>query len=327
MPLPKAYGIQAGWVTAPGQSGGSAPPPAPVVYTGPFVAWGDDQTNGNGSNGTNSLGYTVHLASLTGRTVQEEGVPGQTSSFIVARQSGTAFNVTITSGTIPAGTTAEPATVNMNVIAAAESIRGMVSGVLGTLARISGASYTFTRDTAGSAVASAGAQPFTPEKAVLYRNYTQLLWAGRNDTPKSDLETAPGLAKAKLAAAVAYIPHTRYLVFGITLGQDEGSGGAKVTDRNAILAFNSNMKTLYGARFFDINAFMADKGPNGALAYAKIYAPALTYPVVGGSADDIAMSDQLPPPSLASSNLNFTAAGYYAIAKRVAEIAAPLEAA
>ena len=166
------------------------------IVSGPdIVCWGDSMTAGAGGGGTT---YPNVLATLTGKTVRNSGVGGETSVTITARTGATPFIVDVTSGTIPSSTTAETITfrdINGQATLPLRQGDGIPDGVMtgtlypadvrGTITRVggtstSGGTYYFTRETAGSATTANRPQYFVTDYAQERRNDIVIIWIGQN---------------------------------------------------------------------------------------------------------------------------------------------------
>ncbi|MDB5539301.1 MAG: hypothetical protein JWQ89_1028 [Devosia sp.] len=119
------------------------------------------------------------------------------------------------------------------------------------------------------------------------RRRTAWIWAGRNNY--SD----PTTVKADIAAMVAALPHTRFLVAGIPNG-NYATEYLGQPGYNAIIALNADLAALYGPRYVNVR---------GALVAAA-------NPVT--DATDIA--NDVVPGTLRSDNIHLNDAGYATVA-------------
>src|SRR5690606_37503257 len=110
-----------------------------------IVCWGDSLTTSS---------YPRFLAKLTGRTVTNRGVGGNTSAQIAARQGGRPTYVKLAGGRIPTSGAVDVAefTVVPMTQYGRQQLEGTLGGVRGVLHRHSDTAYTFTRAQAGEAV-------------------------------------------------------------------------------------------------------------------------------------------------------------------------------
>lgn len=121
-------------------------------------------------------------------------------------------------------------------------------------------------------------------------SHCKIIWAGRNNF------ASPTTVKADIAAMVAALGHTRYVVMGVTNSQSEPSGSANY---NTIVALNSDLAALYGANFFDVRTYIISQ-----------YNPSIPQDVTDHTND-------VPPTSLMSDPVHFNSAGYKLIGTRI----------
>jgi len=115
--------------------------PLQAADTGtPIVAWGDSLTSGFGAS-SRGTAYPADLASLLGRRVVNEGVSGQSSSQIAARQGGVPALLTLAGDMIPPeGPAAIQAASVWPVTPPRPTLAGALVGVPGVLSLHSAAS-------------------------------------------------------------------------------------------------------------------------------------------------------------------------------------------
>lgn len=142
-----------------------------------IVCWGDSLT---------TSGYPEMLARLTGRTVTNHGVGGNTSAQIAARQGGRPSYLTLVGGRIPAsgGVRVESFTVSPMTQYGRQQIEGTLGGVRGVLHRRGEDRYEFVRAQPGDAVEVPVALPFMTD---IGRSDFEIaiIWAGRNNYDES----------------------------------------------------------------------------------------------------------------------------------------------
>ena len=226
-------------------------------------AWGDSLTAGAGSSGT-AAGQGAYPKQLADRfaaaglsiTVNNRGVGGQTSSQIVARQGGAPALLTVSGNQIAAsGST----TVTSYSVSPSNS-QGPSGGIAATLAGVPGTlvttfdpttfavtSMVFNRTTPGSVVACPPNTPLIPDLGVLTQERVNLIKVGRNDGSTSGATTL-----ARVASAWSYIKsiYRKGLILAIEVSSTE-IGSSTQTN---ILATNSNLASIYGDDFVDVNA-------------------------------------------------------------------------
>lgn len=166
--------------------------PAVKIASGPdIICWGDSLTAGSGGT-VGQPNYPEQVALLSGRTVRNGGVGGETSTTIAARQGGNPFSVLVTGGTIPAsgGVTVTfglkngflPAPLLQGTGTPGSSFIGLLAGVEGTISYDSGTTaYTFTRTVPGSDVTCDRPTPFYLTFAEARRGDIACIWVGQNN--------------------------------------------------------------------------------------------------------------------------------------------------
>lgn len=123
-------------------------------------------------------------------------------------------------------------------------------------------------------------------------SYYTIIWAGRNNY------TDPTTVKADIAAMVAALTTTKYVVLAVLNGEDpsEYSGAGNYT---LITTLNSDLAALYPAHYIDVRAQLV-----------ALYNPGLPQDVIDHGHD-------IPPTSLRSDLLHLNTAGYTAVANMV----------
>lgn len=120
-----------------------------------------------------------------------------------------------------------------------------------------------------------------------------IIWAGRNNF------TDPSTVKADIAAMVAALGHTHYLVLSVINRNDtasEYSGGA---DYTMITTLNADLAALYGSHYVDVRSCLV-----------SLYDPLDAQDVIDHGRD-------CPPSSLTTDGLHLNNAGYQAVADKV----------
>lgn len=269
--------------------------------------WGDSMTAGSGGGGTT---ISSVVASLLGRTVNNRGIGGQNSAAIATRQGALPMLVTVTGDQIPASgpvtLTARSQTPITNQ--GASSFTGTLAGVAGTLAASTsdgGATYTytFTRTTAGSAVACPANSQFVFDFAVADRDDTVVIWSGRNDGRNTRAEQIA--IRNNILAMHSYLSPQikRSLVLPIFNGRAVSTGGGAYEPSgsagyNNIIATNQELARTLGP------AFLADA--RDYMVRFAIYDAGLT-----PTADDLSdIAADCVPRQLMSDNVHGTAAFY-----------------
>lgn len=100
-----------------------------------------------------------------------------------------------------------------------------------------------------------------------YWGWTTILWMGRNDIA----DFGAGWATTTIANiqrcvdALESVGNNRYIIWGVTTGGDEYTGGASEGVYDQIVAANILIAAEFGAKFFDMRAWMASTAPFTAL--------------------------------------------------------------
>lgn len=77
-----------------------------------------------------------------------------------------------------------------------------------------------------------------------------IFWAGRNDW------ASPSVVKSNIAAMVASLPHSNFLVVGV-LAKADGTEGVGSPTRNTIDQLNADLSVIYGNKFLDLNVALS----------------------------------------------------------------------
>lgn len=159
-------------------------------------------------------------------------------------------------------------------------LAGSLLGVGGQLEYDAGV-VTFRRTTQGPALPVLPGSLFTPDAARDYQQHTAWIWAGRNNV------SAPETIKGDIAAMVAHLDHSRYLVGSIVNGAGEGPDSENLA---TISSLNADLSAHYGNRFVDLRAALL-AAHNGS----------------AGDLEDVAAG--IPPRSLRSDQFHLNALG------------------
>lgn len=117
-----------------------------------------------------------------------------------------------------------------------------------------------------------------------------IIWSGRNNS------FAPTTVKADIAAMVAALTTTKYVVLEIENGSAEPVGSpAYVT----MMALNADLASIYGTHYLDVRTHLV-----------SLYNPALPQDVIDHDND-------VPPTSLRVDGVHLNTAGYTAVANYV----------
>ena len=242
-----------------------------------------------------------------GVTVYNGGKQGQSADEIAIRQGGIVPMLTVTGGTIPASggvTVTTDAVIGWRLDRTIADTTGTLAGIPGTLTR-SGSVLTFTRTTAGTATAVAGAVPWEASGRA-YAGGVQVILAGRNDVgyTSSAGPVADRVVTATRAMVESLTPtHPRALILGTITATGEirnSAGWVSVT------TINDTLKALYPNLFWDYRAWLVNEA---------IYALGIT-PTAGDLAN--MQNDTLPPSIMVSGDsVHYSPATAAAAAARI----------
>ncbi len=236
----------------------------------------------SGAVATNGITVPSELATVLSVPVINEGIGGQVSTQIAMRAGGIVPQITV-SGNVIATVSGTTVTAIQGVAVAGMSTTqtpdyrflqtaadnltrrryGTLCGIHGTLEDrnnsggppSTSAQILFTPDINPAApVACAAASNFTDDAYALSKNPT-IIEEGRNNY------SATSQVESDIAASVANADPSAYLVFGITKGEyaNEYTGQTGATQINTI---NTNSASLYGAHYFDWNAYLITQANN-----------------------------------------------------------------
>ncbi len=244
----------------------------PLSFT-QVTAWGDSLTCGNQDGSGGSLcgspstgSWTNIAATLLGKPVSNQGIPGQTSSQIAVRANAYAGTwkqqATVSGNTIPASggvtitfpTGYEPA-MNTNLTNMTVAIN--LCGVRGTVADNGSHVYTFTRTTSGSAVSCPANSQWTPDLTGLVGpNVVEVIEAGYNNRSGPSISTVTADVAAMVAAARSR--SNGYVVVGIPNGDTDTCPLCSQYLINA--NYNAAQAATYGSAFYDLNTDLVNHG-------------------------------------------------------------------
>lgn len=263
---------------------------------------GDSMTAGAGGSGTTYPGVLATL--FPGATFYNLGIGGQTSTQISARLGGVPIKVTVTGDSIPASGGVAVTAKSVNILYNSGSFSGTATGTLagipGTMSTDTSGSWTFTRTTAGSAVACPANTVFLPDVAADHENDTMIIWAGRNNSG------SPAVVLSDILAMIDRLKplNKRVLVLSVCNGLNEGTGTGAY---NNIAAVNKELARHFGDQFIDVRRYLIDFG----LAEAGI---------TPTSQDTTDVAADTVPASLRYDSVHLIAAGYTVIANLIARV-------
>lgn len=276
--------------------------------------WGDSLTHGVGTS-SNDKRYPMQLAALSGKTVYEMGIGGETAALIAARQG--AWPIFVNNIIIPADTTpvqigdantsgfvdglgsnlkmirqggGTDASVNPCTIA---GVQGSLTWTGSTYDDPSG-TYTFTRLASGDAVAinrPAQLITYAMTQASGRRDNISVFWAGTNDKP--DGITVQSVV-SKIKVMKDFSRSKKYIVIGLT-------SKSYMPD---IVNVNVALLNEFGYRFLDIRQYLIKYGLSDA-------------GIAPTSQDNTDISNGEIPTSLRSDDVHLNDSGYLIVAQQV----------
>ena len=263
-----------------------------------WVCWGDSLTYASGAQ------WAKEVERLLGLPIVARGVSGERAEAIAYRQGGLTAQVTVVGGTIPASGTVEITVAGTNFRPNKHESPGTH---IGTIAGVRGEilpreqdtdPMLFARAAAGAAVSVPAAVPWVSEDADLYRDWGNIIWAGRNSltTDLSVDDPANSAAARSVRAMVENIASRtkRFIIFPVTNGLNEGRGSATY---DLVRAHEDYLAATYPDNFLNIRRVLIDRG----LELAGITPTAQDL-------DDVA-ADTIPA-SLRSDYIHHTTAAY-----------------
>jgi len=240
--------------------------------------------------------YTTALAALlpAGTVVHNEGVSGQSSGIIAARQGG--VSVAVDAVTVPhEGSVVVRPDASISPwntgLDAAVTIGGSLAGVPGAITRDAGTdAWLFTRSTAGPPVAVPAGTIFRPTDAAANASAVLISWVGRNDVVFDLPQPRAGI----VAATEAMIDHLtplrkKFLIISVTTTTTETEGTAGYA---LVRAINDELHQRWPAHFVDLRSLIIERG----LEMAGIEPTA---------ADRAAITADTVPPSLMVDAIHF----------------------
>lgn len=233
--------------------------------------------------------FPAHMEQhLPGVEVANYGFGGNTTDELAVRIPAVDLYVSVDSGTLPAGRTAEPITVHRKVsIGPAGTFTqfGAINGIFGNLTYSDG-SWTFTRQTAGDPVPVPGKVIYEVSRDN-YSHATALIWCGRNDINSQDMGAHADMVSHVVNGfdtLVSYQGASRdhFLIVG-PMNQSHETAG---TERyNQVIEINKALAARYPGQYIDVRSWFVHE----ALAELGIEPTA---------EDTAAMNNDAPPPSL-----------------------------
>lgn len=207
--------------------------------------------------GSSSLNFLApQMASMfatvaPGATYYNGAQGGETARGIAGRLGSIPMLISVPGGSLAASGVTTVSCSNVAPNSMMRSFTGTLAGVYGTLSS-DGASFTFARAAAGSAVGVASNTPFLPDVGPQYRTGVALLWMGKNDIGSSDTSTEiAGRTDASFDYFTPYVK--RMLVLG-HFGNPDWVGGATLVPK--MLQINALHAARYGANYIDVLSYL-----------------------------------------------------------------------
>ncbi len=132
----------------------------------------------------------------------------------------------------------------------------------------------------------------------VYLQDTLILWIGVNDI---SFDVPTQTTKDNILAAVALIPHNRWMIFG-TLNWDYISWPLGSSRYNQVIALNSWMATAFGDHYFDMRAYLV-----------SLYNPSIPQDVIYHDNDSV-------PWSFKSDSIHLNDMGYFTVAQKAHDL-------
>lgn len=274
----------------------------PQVFT--ISCWGDSLTAGSGGKP-----YATMLKdALPDRTINYYAISGQLSNQIAARQGGKSIQITVEGNAFTGADAVKITNIstkflstgsNQNIYVSKGKVAGVVCEITRTVAITPESKtevYTI-KPLETTTVAIAEKSVFIPEESETTKSDTQILWMGRNDTPRFEQNRV-------LDSIESCINHldkpARFAVIGVLNGANEPIGSANY---NAIKAFNEILASKYPNNFIPSTPPTEDE------------IKALNYILTEEDKTDIA--NGAFPKGLRNDNIHLNNRGYQVIANRV----------
>lgn len=205
---------------------------------------------GLGSSSTNrSLTYYTQMATSFDAAYVNMGTEGAIISQNAAHIGAVPALISVVGGSIPASGPVAVTASNIPSNGIAMAMGGSLGGVPGAIAWSNGNTGTFTRSTAGSAVAVPNNTPFVPNSSR-YRANEIILESGKNDINQGrDASTILDLTSKIVNWLAPFIPTT------VVMGHF-ANGSYSSTSRTRLAQVNSGIVSTYGNRAIDQQAWL-----------------------------------------------------------------------
>jgi hypothetical protein len=222
-----------------------------------WIAGGDSMTIGVPLYGTSAFPYK--LAALTGLTIRNYGVGGETARTIASRQGG--MPMIAQPFTIPSGITAVELSIKSSdggatapLLQSSDLEKGVnpctINGIEGTLS-YTNSKYYFTRTTAGTETAVNRPTPIITHWMQTYRNNPMILWIGQNGEADVDEEKLISIYKLMIDYTLAVDKKW------ICIGLHTGNASTRST-------LEKKMTDTFGRHYINIREYLVSYGLSDA---------------------------------------------------------------
>jgi len=202
-------------------------------------------------------------STLLSRSVTTKGVGGQVAQQIAARFGGQAPLFTVAGNTIPASGSVAVTSRSIELITqynTSDSFSGKLFGIQGTYTSDNSTYWTFTRTTAGTAIAIDPNTPFLIDIIDSRFSGTNIFWYGRNNVGATTFNTD---VKQTISDSIAKLNtlNKRFVIISVLNWPTETIGTANYI---AVLQLNSDLQKLYPNNFVDVRNLLIRNG-NGSV--------------------------------------------------------------
>lgn len=278
--------------------------PAEPVTVQNISCWGDSLTAGAGGKPY----ATILKEAMPDRAFNYYAISGQQAHQIAARQGGQKIEVTLEGDSFNGDKAVKIIAINNKFLSTGSNqnmyvSKGKVAGVACEITRIvdisSGSKievYTI-KPLGATTVAVPDKSVFVPDESEITKFDTQILWLGRNDTPRFEQNRVTDI----IQSCIDHIEKpARFAIIGILNGIEEKIG-------------NENYDAITA-----INKLLADKYPDNFIPSTpptEEEVKAINYTLTEQDKTDI--NNGTFPKGMFNDNIHFNNRGYYIIAKRV----------
>lgn len=263
-----------------------------VASRAKIAAFGDSLTRGY----TNADAWdiadswpSILSGKLPGVEVANLGYGGNTADEIRFRTGAIDLYLTSATGYIPA--TGSVAVTTKQKVGFRDngnfSAVGYLAGIYGTFRREPGGAMSFTRTSDGVSVPVPSPSRFVVLNKIDYRDYTAIIWLGRNDVSYAVKGAESTVAEHVVASNIELVEWLssrvkQVIVVGATNRVDEPRGTTKY---NTVIEINERLAQLFPGKYMDVRTWLVNQA---------IYDAGMT----PTEADLDAISKDTPPPQI-----------------------------